>query len=224
MKQLLKLLMIVTCLMLLAFPTTAQFFSKQDSTNFKNDLEKLLKKYGLKTAGYVLNIQSNDQKGGQTAFTITNNNYVTNNYFDNKTINQAPLPIVKVLEVVYKNKEVNENLVKLNSNLHNVFYYTDTFRTYKTFIRFQYYSDSKKDNLDFKVNISTIAHVQLRYVENMFQTSQFVTDLKVVKGIRCFDPANGTYELTFYTILPIENIWHFVRFYVNDKELDIQHN
>jgi len=59
--------------------TSSQILSKQDSVNFKKDLERLLQKYGLQSAGYQINVQSNSQRGGQTAFTITNNNYVTYN-------------------------------------------------------------------------------------------------------------------------------------------------
>ena len=40
----------------------------------------MLTKYGLQTVGYQINVQSNNQRGGQTAFTITNNNYVTYNF------------------------------------------------------------------------------------------------------------------------------------------------
>lgn len=75
-----KLLTIIISFFFLSLTTHAQILSKQDSISFKKDLEKLLTKYGLQTAGYQINVQSDNQRGGQTAFTITNNNYVTNNY------------------------------------------------------------------------------------------------------------------------------------------------
>lgn len=46
-----------------------------DSTAFRNDFEKLLKKYGFETKSYIVNVQSVGQKGGQTAFVINNNFY-----------------------------------------------------------------------------------------------------------------------------------------------------
>lgn len=75
-----KFLVITICFFFFTFTTRSQILSKQDSINFKKDLEKLLTRYGLQTAGYQINVQSNNQRGGQTAFTITNNSYVTNNY------------------------------------------------------------------------------------------------------------------------------------------------
>lgn len=74
-----KKLIIIISVFFSSLSSHSQILSKQDSLNFKNDLEKLLTKYGLSTAGYQINVQSNDQRGGQTAFTITNNNYVTYN-------------------------------------------------------------------------------------------------------------------------------------------------
>lgn len=71
-----KLLIIKISLFLFSFASNSQILSKQDSINFKNDLEKLLTKYGLKDVGYQINVQSNNQRGGQTAF-IINNNYFT---------------------------------------------------------------------------------------------------------------------------------------------------
>jgi hypothetical protein len=53
----------------------AQSLSPQDSINFKHDFEALLKKYKLENKGYQINVQSNNQSGGQTAFIITNNYY-----------------------------------------------------------------------------------------------------------------------------------------------------
>jgi hypothetical protein len=46
-----------------------------DTAGFKKEFEQLLKKYGLNSKGYLLNVTSVNQKGGQTAFIITNNYY-----------------------------------------------------------------------------------------------------------------------------------------------------
>lgn len=48
---------------------------KGDTTAFKKEFEKLLVKYGFNKNGYSLNVTSNNQNGGQTAFIITNNYY-----------------------------------------------------------------------------------------------------------------------------------------------------
>jgi hypothetical protein len=52
-----------------------QTLSPKDSINFKHNFEALLKKYKLDNKGYKINVQSNNQSGGQTAFIITNNYY-----------------------------------------------------------------------------------------------------------------------------------------------------
>lgn len=46
-----------------------------DTAAFKKDFEKLLSKYGLNSKSYMINVTSNNQKGGQTAFIINNNFY-----------------------------------------------------------------------------------------------------------------------------------------------------
>lgn len=46
-----------------------------DTTLFKKDFEKLLSKYHINSIGYLINVTSNNQSGGQTAFVITNNYY-----------------------------------------------------------------------------------------------------------------------------------------------------
>lgn len=47
----------------------------RDTTAFKREFEKLLTKYGLNAKSYMINVTSNNQKGGQTALIITNNFY-----------------------------------------------------------------------------------------------------------------------------------------------------
>jgi len=50
-------------------------FSQTDTLAFKKDFEKLLNKYGLSNKSYMINVNSTNQKGGQTAFIINNNFY-----------------------------------------------------------------------------------------------------------------------------------------------------
>jgi hypothetical protein len=44
-----------------------------DTSSLKKDFEKLLKKYGIKNTGYMISVNSINQKGGQTALVINNN-------------------------------------------------------------------------------------------------------------------------------------------------------
>ncbi len=53
-------------------------FIKVDSLKLKEELDAVLFKYGLKSSGFAINVVSLNQKGGQTAYSITNNYY--NNY------------------------------------------------------------------------------------------------------------------------------------------------
>ncbi|MFP5040283.1 hypothetical protein, partial [Parasediminibacterium sp. JCM 36343] len=52
----------------------------QDTASLRKEISALLKKYGISNAGFELKVNSNNQKGGQTAFVITNNyNYTVVN-------------------------------------------------------------------------------------------------------------------------------------------------
>lgn len=48
---------------------------KIDTTVLKKEIDAVLAKYGLKSKGFAINVISNNQKGGQTAYLITNNYY-----------------------------------------------------------------------------------------------------------------------------------------------------
>jgi len=68
-----KKLLIIINFLALTFITAAQNTST-DTAAFKKDFEDLLRKYGIKSKGYQINVTSINQKGGQTAL-IINNNY-----------------------------------------------------------------------------------------------------------------------------------------------------
>ncbi|MDF2192570.1 hypothetical protein [Paraflavitalea sp. CAU 1676] len=46
-----------------------------DSVSLKKEIDSVLARYGLKSKGFVINVISLNQKGGQTAYSITNNFY-----------------------------------------------------------------------------------------------------------------------------------------------------
>jgi hypothetical protein len=46
-----------------------------DSVKLKREIDSVLAKYGLKSKGFAINVISLSQKGGQTAYSITNNYY-----------------------------------------------------------------------------------------------------------------------------------------------------
>jgi hypothetical protein len=64
--------------------STASFSQKKntkvDSAVLKKELDAVLSKYGLKTKGFAINVISINQKGGQTAYSITNNFYRDSSY------------------------------------------------------------------------------------------------------------------------------------------------
>lgn len=79
-----KKYLLAALFVLIFFIVKGQILSPTDSLNFKADFEKLLKKYKIKSDGYSLNVQSINQRGGQTAFIINNNYYGdTTNYANN---------------------------------------------------------------------------------------------------------------------------------------------
>ncbi len=53
-------------------------FSQIDTAKIRNEIKQVLKKNGIKNTSFELKITSTNQKGGQTAFVITNN--ITKNY------------------------------------------------------------------------------------------------------------------------------------------------
>lgn len=55
-----------------------------DSIALKKELDAVLAKYGLKSTGFAVNVISLNQKGGQNAYSITNN------YYQNITVTQQP--------------------------------------------------------------------------------------------------------------------------------------
>ncbi len=73
--KLLARLIITSSLIFSYFTSQSQSLSPKDSINLKKDLDSILNKYGFKNNPYVINVQSKNQKGGQTAFIINNNYY-----------------------------------------------------------------------------------------------------------------------------------------------------
>lgn len=59
-------------------PSTS--FSQVDTTKIRKEITTVLKNNGLKNAAFDLRVTSTNQKGGQTAFQITNNNFNENRY------------------------------------------------------------------------------------------------------------------------------------------------
>jgi hypothetical protein len=134
-----KLLITISSVLIFSFTTYSQVLSKEDSINFKKDLEKLLTKYGLQTAGYQINVQSNNQRGGQTAFIITNNYFSPkkreiSDSLLNAIINYLPDKNFPV--TMYMRNQDGESLSfceKIKNSLHvkgyyNVFISTTNFR------------------------------------------------------------------------------------------------
>ncbi|UEG49264.1 hypothetical protein LK994_11540 [Ferruginibacter lapsinanis] len=71
-----KILIIIVSFFLSCISNSqSQTLSPKDSINFKKDFENLLSKYKIDNSAYQINVQSNNQKGGQTAFIINNNYY-----------------------------------------------------------------------------------------------------------------------------------------------------
>ncbi len=73
-KPQIKLLTIISLLLNISVTSFSQSVTT-DTAAFKREFEKLLSKYGLSSKSYLINVTSNNQKGGQTAFIINNNFY-----------------------------------------------------------------------------------------------------------------------------------------------------
>lgn len=69
-----RLIIIINLLLLISVSSFSQK-AQPDTVAFKKEFEKLLEKYGLSNKSYMINVNSNNQKGGQTAFIINNNFY-----------------------------------------------------------------------------------------------------------------------------------------------------
>lgn len=162
-------------------------------------------------------------KQGDTSITLGNQpvniNTGTNNGIigNNGVINQAPPPTLELSDILYQDKKAIENINLKNKALIGY----DSVECYKSSLRVNYQSDSRKDYIDFKINVTTILHVEMKKVNEIFTTSDW-EDEKKIKGKRFYNPTNGIYEITFYTKYPIRDIWKFFRFYVNNKEIPIK--
>jgi len=62
-------------LLIYKFSYSQQPHAFNDSILLRRELDSVLAKHGLKTKGFVINVISLDQRGGQTAYSITNNYY-----------------------------------------------------------------------------------------------------------------------------------------------------
>jgi hypothetical protein len=156
--------------------------SKQDSVNFKNDLEKLLAKYGLKTMGYQINVQSNNQSGGQTAFTITN---IVNNY----DLKDSKPQIKFISEKKWPEKELIQDGA-----------YTGKDSLYKTSIYFEYYSLFQKDNIVAIVEkVYGLEYVKVYYPETIASVIRTEVLGQEVKGSKLINPINGKMAVDIYT-------------------------
>lgn len=143
-----------------------------------------------------------------------------NSYLDNSTtyINpkaEIPKPIIKSLSIVYSDRpEFNPSLKEHEK--------TDTALikdslVFKTFIRFQYYSEFQRSNIDFRVRSWDIQDVNVKYLGGMYTTQNIVMpETGKIMGKRIIYPENGEYELTFYTKLPLKDTWRFIEVKMND--------
>lgn len=101
--------------------------ARPDTTAFKKDFEQLLKKYGIDNKGYMINVTSHNQQGGQIAFVITNNyfhdsvSFKTNVGFTIDTINNGE----RILKVY-----------PLSGVWNAPFVATDTANAYRDFVDF----------------------------------------------------------------------------------------
>ncbi len=96
-KQQVKSLIISLFIVLLSISCLSQINAK-DSVGLKKDFEKLLSKYGIKSKGYLINVISVNQKGGQTAF-IINNNYYADTLADSINIGFHMDTVKNILQV-----------------------------------------------------------------------------------------------------------------------------
>lgn len=71
-----KKVLAISMLLLLTFSVTGQIQKNTDTAAFKTDFENLLKKYGINSKVYQINVTSINQNGGQTALVINNNYFL----------------------------------------------------------------------------------------------------------------------------------------------------
>lgn len=143
-----------------------------------------------------------------------------NSYLDNSTtyINpkaEIPKPIIKSLAVVYSDRPEFDPPLKEYEK-------TDTALikdrlVFKTFIRFKYYSEFQRSNIDFRVRSWEIQDVNVKYLGGMYTTQNIVMpETGKIMGKRIVYPENGEYELTFYSKVPLRDTWKFIEVKMND--------
>lgn len=92
---------------------------------------------------------------------------------------------------------------------------------YKTLVVFKYYSEIQRSNIDFQFLLKSTFHVDVRYVEGIYEYSSF-EHLGKILGRRIFSPQNGTYEFTIYTLTPISSIFNSLQIRMNDINAEIE--
>src|SRR6185437_3243601 len=92
----------------ISFCQTKKYFN--DSLLLKKEIDSVLAKHGLKSRGFTINVISLNQKGGQTAYSITNNYYGTVNINKEKELTeQDETSILRKIDSV-------KNIVHITSN------------------------------------------------------------------------------------------------------------
>lgn len=205
-----KLLITISSVLIFSFATYSQVLSKDDSISFKKDLEKLLTKYGLQTAGYQINVQSSNQRGGQTAFTITNNNY-------NTYITQVPEPVIRIEKLLYENKIIKGQFKTEEGDLIVLpsiqCKYDSLFKT--SFI-LSYQCGIILPNIVFGLNEKSIEYWEVYHTSNSSAVAQsiiygspfFLSDKFI--GYSFESPKNGEYIFDVYTTQKTYNIFNSI--------------
>ena len=143
-----------------------------------------------------------------------------NSYLDNSRtyINpKAEIPKPKIKSIAIEYSDVPELYPPIKENELNDTALIKDRLVFKTLIRFKYYSEVQRSNMDFRVRSWNIQDVRVKYVGGMFTSKDIImTETGKVMGKRIIYPENGEYELTFYNKVPLKDTWKYIEVQMND--------
>lgn len=94
---------------------------------------------------------------------------------------------------------------------------------FKSFIRFKYYSEIQRSNMDFRVRSWGIQDVKIKCTTGNYTTSDIILpETGKIMGKRVYTPENGEYQLTFYCKYPLKDLWKYVEIEMNEIVAEIE--
>lgn len=151
---------------------------------------------------------------GENSFIDNSKTYITSKV-------EIPKPKIKLLSVDYSDQPDFIPPLKENEKIDTALIKERL--VYKSFIRFKYYSEIQRSNIDFRVRSWSIQNVEVECTTGNYTTANIILpETGKIMGKRVYTPENGEYQLTFYNKYPLKDIWKYVQIEMNEIVAEIE--